>query len=61
MMAINTRGYVWNTALGNAVSLASLAKSASPLPHHPLYLPPPWAVQQSLIVLVSAHTLTILL
>jgi hypothetical protein len=30
------------------------------LPHHPLYLPPPWAVQQSLIVLVSAHTLTIL-
>ena len=45
VMTVNAGGDIWHTTLGNAVSLASLAKSASPLPHHPLYLMPSLVVQ----------------
>ena len=44
-----------------ALADAPLTQSVGTSPHLGLHLPPPWAVQQSLVVLVSAHIFTILL
>ena len=51
---------VWH-ACRLAFTDAPLAQAIGTSPHLSLHLPPSWAVQQSLVVLVSAHIFTILL